>query len=873
MKILKTHAWQLLGIIALLFVVAGCSDGELMSNVGPSITPPAPLVISFFADPTTINSGQSTTISWEVAGADTVQITAVESATGTPVNFNVETSELSGTAPAVLTATTDFTLTATKSTQSLETEGEPAAQMTKSGQIQFGPEGGGEGDGSAPAPEPAISTISQTITVTVIDGGNLTADIEADKPLVDAGEQTVIRWTVSPTENVSVQVVAENTGEQFAVTDQCEGSITDILGKPPVDPTPTVGCAVVAPEVKTNYTVTATDSFGNEATASAIVDVGESDVTANIMAAKDESSAPEDNLLQVDSFNKPVIISWKAEPSTAKVTITASPSVTVTSDAPCELPVDAENATQGSTKCQVSGETEFTITATVGSKSDTDKVAIVSVGGAAGLIVADQWAFETEDVTLDMKLTAKSNTSAVARVLVNNKDIESTALDALKIGQLAQVLVKDVKAPHVKVQILDQNDEEVFSTDTVQVVNLVVNELAADEVAMTSLIFDSSNGKRYSGVMLDGYHDGNGRIYKDGGAHEFNFGKAIKSMYGMDKLWNDAFFNNLKTYPAVVALKEGSSTEVYAGVTGAVMRSKDGGNKWENIMVTRRRALEDYPEGDTGHPTCGRAANGAQKTQANGPAEFVGDFISLNQICDIIAQKDGRVIVATDFGVMVEKNINDSNIAWVGVPAEGVDPVKLGALTFGHVVNDLLEVDGNIYAATDKKVYVSDSSQGGIGWAEFGGGALPPLTNIWTLAYDERNQKIYAGTEDGLYATSKDAADWVPLTLTEPVISLAIDAYSPLTKMTILAGTPNGAQISRDSGATWHELELEGGSQPISAMAMHAEQDGNVIRYGIAMGSDQGELFQEMAVGAQTITEEPETGLEHFHLIPQIVKK
>jgi hypothetical protein len=64
MKTLKGKAWRILGIVALLFTAAGCSDGELRSNAGTSITPPAPLIISFFADPSAINSGESTNISW-----------------------------------------------------------------------------------------------------------------------------------------------------------------------------------------------------------------------------------------------------------------------------------------------------------------------------------------------------------------------------------------------------------------------------------------------------------------------------------------------------------------------------------------------------------------------------------------------------------------------------------------------------------------------------------------------------------------------------------------------------------------------------------------------------------------------------------------
>lgn len=867
MKKTIRHAWRLLGVVALLAMVAGCADGELAMPADASITPPAPMIIKFAADPSTIQSGDSTTISWEVAGADEVEITAVSS-TGEPVNFSVKTEDLSGEAPVSLSSTTDFVLTATKSAENLETEegeeieDEAAAQLTKGGQIRFGPEPvDEEPSGSA---TPAISSVSQTITVTVVAASDLTATLNADKPVVAIGEQTVIRWTVNPAENVSVVVTADS-GEMISPTDQCDGSIEDILGQPVSDPVPAVGCAVVAPSIMTTYSVTATNATGDTASDTAVVDV-EGDVEAKIMAAKDESSTPEDNLLMVESFSKPVIISWTATPDAATVTITATPSATCTP----ELPAAAEGQTTGSVSCTISGETKFTIAATLGSETDTDDVVVTAAGGAAGLVVADTWAFSGETVSLDMKLKSNSNTDVVAKLLVNGAAQDQSVVDQLKSGSTVSVQVANVTEP-VHLQLMDSSNAELDSEDKVSIVGLAVKGLAStllpdaaiEERRVSHVMFDENTGTPYAGVELDytgmdreGDFFGKARIYKNHAAIEFNFVESIKDYAGMGDMWNDAFFYDMDTYPTVIGVRESSPNDIFVGTTGAIMRSKDGGDTWENVMVSRRRNEGSSGTADNdGHPTCGRAPEGGQKIQKNRKPQFNGDFISLNQVCDIIALESGRVIAAMDFGVMVAKNIDDEDFIWFGIPNESLTQDEIeehGILTFGKVVNDLLEVDGKIFAATSGGIFVSSKEQGGLGWAPFGDYVDGP---VWSLAYDSRNEKIYAGNDDGIFTSTVGSPDWDELGLDgTPVLSIAVDPKSPVAKMTIVAGTPTGVEVSRDGGDNWYPVTLEGGEQPVESLALRAESASSTVTYSIAMGTPLGELFQdEIQVGAQTV--------------------
>ena len=55
---LRTKAWRLLAAIAVALFIGGCSDGELADSVAPNLTPPAPMIISFYADPAAINALQ-----------------------------------------------------------------------------------------------------------------------------------------------------------------------------------------------------------------------------------------------------------------------------------------------------------------------------------------------------------------------------------------------------------------------------------------------------------------------------------------------------------------------------------------------------------------------------------------------------------------------------------------------------------------------------------------------------------------------------------------------------------------------------------------------------------------------------------------------
>lgn len=841
-------------------VLAGCADGGFkFADQEFNIAPPKPVIISFYADPDEVNSGESTTIYWEVAGADDVEIKAVS--TGTPIGFHVETDELSGSAVAAnLTATTDFTLTASKSlmTEEREGEGEESGEPKEMKAFALGSDAdasGTVGPDAAPEGEGAAATsVSQTITVTVIQVSEFTAEIWADDESIAEGESTIIRWRVTPPEGASVAVSA-STGEPIEATDECGADEESIMESAAEDlemaSVPPEGCAVVTPVETTVYSIEATSGEGESAQDSVEVAVEESALSAVIFLNDNKKT------VTASSFPEDVEVSWTATPAAARVTVRASRS------ADCS-PSLGEAAAVGSATCTVSGETVFTIIAELGGESVEDSASVILEGaGAPDLFIANRWAFDGERISLIMSVleSARAHMDAIENILVNGEPMQSSQVAAIKSGETVEVEDVLVTPLGVPVQMI-YGGGLTRAYEPVEVVNLSFDARDYDVKEVSSIVFDD-NLNRYTGVMLtalekkeDGKLLGVARFYKNGGSIEFNFLNSITNAYDMGGMWNKAFFQKVEKYPVVVALRKGNAEDIFAGVTGAIMRSKDGGENWENIMVTRRRAHLSYPDGDGSHPTCGR-----NEVQPGVRPHFEGDFVSLNRICDIIVKEDGRVFAATDFGVKVEENIDDSEIKWLGTPPVGKTGPEVGALTFGHVTHDIELVGDRVFAAADHGVFVS--ADGGIRWERFGDMPGP----AYALAYDARNQAIYAGTEQGLYSSSSESAAWAEAGVREPVVDVAIDPSAPLGTTTIIAGTAEGdgqgaIQVSRDGGAKWSRLSLANldNAGEINTIALVAKPTvtavSSGVTYGIAIGtSSGGELFtQTQVVRAQTIS-------------------
>jgi hypothetical protein len=116
---------------------------------------PAPTVLSFTANPTSINSGQSSTLSWQVSNADSVSISGIGAVAA------------GGTTNVSPTTTTTYTLTAVKGTQ----------------------------------------TTTATVTVTVnttSTGAPTIVSFAADRSTITEGESALLTWQVTGADKVVV---------------------------------------------------------------------------------------------------------------------------------------------------------------------------------------------------------------------------------------------------------------------------------------------------------------------------------------------------------------------------------------------------------------------------------------------------------------------------------------------------------------------------------------------------------------------------------------------------------------------------------------------------------------------------------------------
>ena len=348
MKSSKTKVWRFILSIASVALFASCSDGALPAadeTASLGLSAPTPLIISFKANPEEVKAGETATISWEVANADSIEITA-KAASG-PLQFNVQSKELSGTSePVALTETTDFTITAKMPPAApAEGEGGEAAAAMKIKKMKA--QEAAPADGAAEGEAPAEASISQTITVKVVAADSMNVAATADKTSIAGGEKTIIHWEVTPVAPATALpeaptvAVADSAGvvvsPTFAGEDCKKTDAADLLATgSPTEAPQASGCAVVDPEATATYKVVATLASGETKEASVTVEVAApapSSVVAKFLLNGEAQTA-------IASLDQEVNVSWTVEPANAVVSITADPPVTCN----YPLPMAAEAA-------------------------------------------------------------------------------------------------------------------------------------------------------------------------------------------------------------------------------------------------------------------------------------------------------------------------------------------------------------------------------------------------------------------------------------------------------------------------------------------------------------------------------------------------
>ena len=167
--------------------------------------------------------------------------------------------------------------------------------------------------------------------------------------------------------------------------------------------------------------------------------------------------------------------------------------------------------------------------------------------------------------------------------------------------------------------------------------------------------------------------------------------------------------------------------------------------------------------------------------------------------------------------------------------------------TFG--INEIIyvltnDMNGNILAGTwGGNIYRSVDS--GLNWEEINESMTVGF--IWSIVVDSSNT-IYVGTEQGVYYSNDEGANWVHTSLDDKdVRALGIDPNGNL-----YAGTWGlGVYKSTDGGATWTEANSGLDSKAVSALVVDSNSDIYVGTFGggVYRSVDDGESWSQLDVG------------------------
>ncbi len=306
------------------------------------------------------------------------------------------------------------------------------------------------------------------------------------------------------------------------------------------------------------------------------------------------------------------------------------------------------------------------------------------------------------------------------------------------------------------------------------------------------------------------------------------FGKLFRKMYVIKNKVEEI----LADYGSFVINTFASDPEnkrIYAGTVGGVLYSDDNGDNWKILDAF---ILFD---GEKERVSC----KGSKQVNSSD----LNTFDNLIQICDLIVERStgkDRLVAATDNGVYYVDDVQghidnrkDSAYCWQGVPDNKCS--KTNELS-GVVVHSLVAYGERMYAGTAKGVWVSDNR--GESWAEFNGGDVSGSQEVYALAVDGENKKIYASGPDGLFAgTLGGTADWkqsASLTDSGTVYSVALD---PTQSGTVYIGTDSGVYVSRSFGENWANVsDTMGGAKKVLEVAVGK----NNSKVGIYAATEKG---------------------------------
>ena len=819
-----------LGLAVLIAVlVTACSDGEIrLEQVETSLDPGAPSIIMFSADKDEITVGSSVGLSWEVVNADVVQISGL-SLDGEFEYLSDEITELADKLTvSSIPSTTEFVITAIKYVAGGEDSGDGTEEtpLVSSMKISIN-RAEGEEESSEETEDVGSGTLTDvaSVLVTVVGGGGgvddpnaLDVDITAYPALIHLGETSLIHWWVSPTEDVEVQVYGSDgvpivpiecpTMEELSrqVSDEDEVEETpedetdevdeeddsgeeipddadedDDVDDPDIVPSafPTEACAIVKPEADTVYTIEARKVGGTRSySMSTPVKVDDGRIGDGLEIVTFSFDNQSGQVLVEGEYPVEGKLHWQVLPAGAKITVTSSSTESVSCDP--VLPTDADSTgEQESGLCTVTADVEMTLTAKYGDLEDSRKLVFTQmvVPVVALKVEMPEWAFAGEQITVKVDKEQNVNAGLLESIIIGGQSFEPTFPIEEVVTAPSDGMIE------VKLFYTDGREQN-LSRRTIVLAFNTLKEAGADETSFTSIAIVPDPLMNIIGVKQSSAYGG--RVVVNGKVHNLDISETYASAYGALLNNAEALFKKVGDYPTIVATFDANI--MYAGTTGGLFKSKDGGKSWKLIMVTP----PIYVASNGVYPTC-------HKKNMNGLTE--GVYGAITQICDILPIDQDVVAFATSTGVLGATKDNFYGI----VTGTDVSADSTAYKTFGHVANALASDGTRLYAATARGIYIS-SDNAGRKWV----GEKGELGYIYDVAVS--GDKVFAVADDGLYSSEiGDSPEWTKIK-EEKVNSIAVDSSD---SSIIITAADDGLSISRDGGTNWTAISVGGEDEAI----------------------------------------------------------
>ncbi|MBI4125783.1 MAG: hypothetical protein HY609_04320 [Deltaproteobacteria bacterium] len=550
----------------------------------------------------------------------------------------------------------------------------------------------------------------------------------------------------------------------------------------------------------------------------------------------------EDDEVEAGSETK---LHWTVVPDEAQVSIASS-----AGDQPVVVPCDAESTEQALDEGEVSEsypasgcasvtpteETAYTLTATFGNETETQTITVymieepeepeepvipVAQVDCSEIQVTAPAApvFSGEEVKINWNISGMTASNITSVRLVDNKTRE--VLKTVETGGENGDDTTMAARSGLELEFVTAAGEAPCSKGAGIVVASLTKEGTTPTKAVKVVKDPASATDVYIGLDHGGFNEGKISYYHSvSGVTQFNFFDPFKAFDDFTGALTVNFMNDdIGTFPVNAATK-GSDGTLFVATTGVILYKKPEGD-W--TALTSMLLWGD--EGQEGtHASC------FGKEQTGRRSRTRDDIVSMSQFCDLEVAGD-KLYAATDKGLFWLDDVNgfiDGEGAWQGLENNPTDT---------HVVNDVLIVGSDVYAATSIGVFKNGT---------------PILDGVYANSVAVVSDTVVVGGSEGVYVNGERK-------LEGNIYSVAIDPYDPRT---IYAAGAGGFYVSRDGGESFTQVAIDGleGEARSVAVLYSTDPREEEAEYRVYLATESGIYkadLQDVVMGEVTGAAEP----------------